>query len=118
QGGTRTHAGDLHELTKGLPLCFCAETEKQMHVLAHDEVGMERDLSTNGGQVVERAHRHVNLITDALHVDEHQRWKLFQQQAGYSADHTRRPRFIRYPAVEIPPRPSPPWAWQIAQARA
>ena len=52
---------------------------------------MKRDGVADRGQVIEGAHRHVDLVAHALHVDQHQRRKLFQQLARYPADHTSRP---------------------------
>src|SRR5690606_11217583 len=70
-----------------------------------------------GRQAVEGAHRHVELVGDTAHVDEHLRRMLADEPAGDAPDHTRRPRFMRRPAAEMAPSCAP-WAWQIAQASA
>jgi hypothetical protein len=38
-------------------------------ILAHREVGEQRDLLADGGQVVEGGHRGVDLVTDPVDVD-------------------------------------------------
>ena len=70
-----------------------------MRVLANDEMGEKRDALAGGRQVVERAHRHVDFVSDALNVEQKLRRILLEQYAGEAADHgeraSRRPRRIR-----------------------
>jgi hypothetical protein len=40
-------------------------------------------------QVVERAHRHVDFVAHAGHVQQHQRRGFFEQQAFETSDHAR-----------------------------
>ena len=58
-------------------------------------MGMQHHLRADSGEVIEGAHRHIDLIPHALHIDQYQRRKFFQQLATNSAYHTNRPRFMR-----------------------
>ena len=66
---------------------FAAEAEEEMRVLAHDEMSEEHDALARGGQVVERAHRHVDFVGDALHVEQDLRRVLLDEDSGEAADH-------------------------------
>ena len=59
--------------------CSVSEAVQQVRVLAHDEVREQRELRAVVGQVVERAHRHVDLVADAL-----------RRRAGSAAGSSRR----------------------------
>src|SRR6185436_11088587 len=86
-----------------------------MRVLAHHEMRMQRHGLAGGGKVVERAHRHVDLVADAGHIEQHLRGIFGYEGARKTTDHLDRPR--RYPFTEKSPS-LPPCAWQIAQASA
>src|SRR6185369_15870110 len=89
-----------------------------MRVFAHDEVREERHGLADARQVVERAHGHVDLVSHAGgHHDELGRI-LLRELARDAAEHESLPRFTRRPRVTMAPRPSPPWAWQMAHASA
>ena len=88
--GARADAGDLQQLPERAPLVVGAEAEEQVRVLAHDEVREQRHALAGRRQVVERAHRHVDLVGDALHVEQELRRILLEQGAGEAADHGRR----------------------------
>ena len=111
-----------------------AEAEEKMRILAHDEMREQRDLVAHIGQVVERAHRHVDLVGDALDVEQNLRRILFDERAGEASYHGRgsmRTGALSHAliqqaaaahAVATPgacrAKPSPPCAWQIAHASA
>src|SRR6185503_8623677 len=78
---------DLQQLTKRTPLVLRSETVQQVRVLAYDEVREERDALAALRQVVERAHRHIHLVRDALHIEQQLRRILFEQGAGEASDH-------------------------------
>ena len=63
--GARADAGDLQQLAERVALGLGREAVELVRVLAHDEMGVERDLGAGRGQLVERAHRHVDLVADA-----------------------------------------------------
>ena len=95
------------------------EAVQQMRILAHQQMGVQRDLRAGRGQLVEGAHRHVDLVADALHVDQHLRRMLLENGArtgGRSHEPpVAHPNTRRWQAL---PRPCPPCAWQIAHASA
>src|SRR5262249_53497863 len=66
---------------------FRAETVEQVRVFAHDEMGIQRDPLADCRQVVERAHRHVDLVAQALHVEHELRRILLDQYSGKTPDH-------------------------------
>src|SRR5439155_1637942 len=68
-------------------------------------------------QLVEGAHRHVELVGDAADVHQHLRRVLRGEPPSESADQTSLPLSTRKPFVESAPSLEP-WAWQIAQASA
>ncbi len=83
------------ELPERAPLVLGAETEQQMRVLAHDQMGEQRHALAGRRKVVERAHRHVDLVRDALHVEQELRRILLDEDSGESADHGARTLFGR-----------------------
>ncbi|MCY1364587.1 hypothetical protein D9M69_513970 [compost metagenome] len=87
QRGARAHAGDLDELAEGRPLLGGAEAVENLRVFAHDEVREQRHLRADVGQVVERAHRHVDLVADAVAVHHHLRGVALCERAGQFAYH-------------------------------
>jgi hypothetical protein len=58
-----------------------------VRVLAHDEMREQRDAFAVLRQVVEGAHRDVDFVRDALHVEQQLRRILFEQDAGEASDH-------------------------------
>src|SRR5471032_1435499 len=76
------------------------------------------DLTARRRQLIESAHRHVDFVADAVHVDDHLRRVPCDEFAADPADQTSLPRFMRNPAVASLPSPCPPCAWQIAHASA
>ena len=99
-------------------LAFGEEAVELVRVLAHDEMREQRHVRPGRRQLVERAHRHVELVAHAMHVDHDLRRLLRDELAGEPPDHTSLPWCTRKPAVATRPRPCPPCAWQIAQASA
>ena len=87
QRGARADAADLHELPERSPLVVGAEAEEKVRVLPDDEMGKEHDALAGRGQVVERAHRHVDLVRDALHVEQQLRRVLLDEDSGEATDH-------------------------------
>src|SRR5207244_2402391 len=81
----------------------------RMRVLAHHEVRVKRHRFAVRRQRVEGAHRHVELVGDAGHIDQHLRRMLGSELAREAADQRIRP-FLYFK----------PWlcAWQMAQASA
>ena len=73
-----------------------------MRVLAHDQVREQRKPVADVGQVVERAHRHVDLVGDALDVEQDLRRVLLQQGPGETADH----RVVAVAIARAPARPA------------
>jgi hypothetical protein len=69
------------------PLLLGAEPEQQMRVFADDEMSEERDALAGRGQVVERAHGHVDFVGDALNVEQNLRRVLLDEDSGETADH-------------------------------
>src|SRR5437899_4921047 len=85
--GPRADAVDFDELAKRTALVLAAEAIEQMRILAHDEMREQRDALAGRGQVVERSHRHVDLVRDALHVEQKLRRILLEKYSGQAADH-------------------------------
>ena len=75
------------ELAERAALVVAAEAEQQVRVLADDEVREQHDALAGGGQVVERAHRHVHFVRDALDVEQELRRVFLEQDARQAADH-------------------------------
>src|SRR4030095_13860134 len=71
--GACAYTGDADELAKGAALLEAGKAVERMSVFAHDEMGVERDGLARSGQPIERAHRHVELVAHAAHVEEHLR---------------------------------------------
>src|SRR5262249_62288482 len=93
----------------------------------HHEVREKHHALAGGGETVEGAHRHLDLVTDAGAIDGDLGRVLFEEDALDAADHaarlsparprrapTIRPRRRRYPEGAMPPRPGPPGPGQIA----
>ncbi len=59
-----------------------------MRILAYREVGVQRHLLADGGQVVEGGHRRIDLVTDAVDVDQQLRRLLVEDAAAQQADHS------------------------------
>ena len=97
----RADAVHLDELAKRAAFVFAAEAVQQVRVFPHDEVSEKRDALTRRGQVIERAHRHVDFVCDALNVEQELRRILFEQNAGKTADHWER---TFYANSKRPPR--------------
>ena len=85
----RADAVHLEKLAERAALTLGAEAEQQMRVLAHDEMREQRHALAVLRKVVERAHRHVHFIRDALHVEQELRGILFEQRAREAANHGR-----------------------------
>src|SRR2546430_1597139 len=114
----RPDAADFQQLPEGAALRLGAEAVEQMRILAHDEVGEQGDALAGCGQVVESAHRHLDLVADSARFHHDLRRVFLEKDAGEPPDHTSLPLFTRNPRVGIAPRPCPPCAWQMAQASA
>jgi len=65
QRGARPDAGDFHEQAKGGPLAVSQKAEQHLRVFADHEMREQRHLLAERRQVVEAAHRHVDLVADA-----------------------------------------------------
>ena len=81
QRGARADAGDAHQLAEGRALGLGGEAVQQLRVLAHDEMRQQRQRLADRGQAVEGAHRHVELVADAVHVQQHLRRRLRRQRS-------------------------------------
>ncbi len=68
-------------------LALAAEAEQQVRVLADDEMSEQHDARAGQRQVVEGAHRHVDLVADALHVEQDLRRVFLDEDSGEAADH-------------------------------
>jgi len=73
--------------TNDVALVGAQEPVEQVRVLAHHRLHQQRDARAGGGQVVEGAHRHVDLVADATDVDQHGRGVLFEERSAQSSDH-------------------------------
>ena len=65
------------------------------HSAAHQQVREESDLAARRRQLIESAHRHVDFVADALHVDDHLRRVPRDELAAQPADQMSLPRFMR-----------------------
>ena len=63
-------AGDADQLPEGATLRFAEETVEEVPVLAYREVGQQHHRGAGLGQVVDRTHRRIDLVTNAMYVDE------------------------------------------------
>src|SRR5882672_1577570 len=115
--GARADAGNADQLPKDAALLSRGEAVEVVRVLTHDEVREEAYRLAIGGQRVERAHRHVELVGFAADIDEHLRRMLRREPPGESADQMSLPLRMRSPRVARRPNCAP-CAWQIAQASA
>ena len=66
-----------------VPFGVGREPVKLMGIFAHDQVGEQRHLGARRRQVVERAHRHVELVTYALHVHQDLRRALLDRSDAF-----------------------------------
>ena len=87
QRRARSDAADLHQFAEGRALGGGEKAVQQLRVLAHHEMREQRHRHAQGGQVVEGAHRHVDLVADAVHVEHHRGRRLVDQRAAEPADH-------------------------------
>ena len=87
QSGAWADTGNLHELAKRRTLIVGQEAEQHLRVFADDEMSQQGDPLAERRQVVEAAHRNVDLIADAVHVDEQLRRRFFREGACQSSDH-------------------------------
>jgi hypothetical protein len=85
--GARAHAADLDQLAERLALRRGGKAIEQLGVLAHHEVGQQRDRLAEGGQVVEGAHGHADFIAHAMAIDQHVGRVLEAERAGEFSDH-------------------------------
>src|SRR5229473_4468186 len=115
--GARTDAGDADQLAERRALLERREAVQRVRILAHDEVREQAQRLAGCRQLVERAHRHIELVGDAADIDQHLRRVLRGEPPGEPADQTSLPFRTRKPFVESAPSLLP-WAWQIAQASA
>src|SRR6202162_5544841 len=83
-----------------------------MRVLAHHQMGEQRDGLACSRESVERRHRCFHFIADAVYVD-HQHRRLFDRQSAF--EKTNHPRLADR-SMEIRTRPRR--AWHTAAARA
>ncbi len=65
---------------EGRPFLGGAEAVEDLGVFAHHEVRQQRNPLAGMRQVVERAHRHIDLVTDAVAVHHHLRRIAFGQR--------------------------------------
>src|SRR5690606_13826974 len=78
---------DPDQQTEQAALGLGAEAEQQLRVLAHHHARKQRHPFAVRRQVVEGAHRHLDLVADALAVDQYLRRILLQQRPVYPSDH-------------------------------
>jgi len=83
----RPHAADLDQLAERLALGPGGKAVEQLGILAHHEVGQQRDRLAERGQVVEGAHRHADLVAHAVAVDQHVGRVLEAEGSGELSDH-------------------------------
>src|SRR6266567_633807 len=87
EGGARADAADLDELAKGTTLRLGAETEQQVRVLAYDAAREQGDRVAETRELVEGAHRNVDLVSHSVHVEQDLRRVFFDERSGKAADH-------------------------------
>src|SRR6185503_9904170 len=115
--GARAHAGNADQFAKRAAFFQRRKAVKNMRVLAHQQVGVQRHAVAGRGQVEEGAHRHVDLVAHAADFEQHLGRILGNELAGKTTDQTKRPFFtLKFFVSTLPNRP--PCAWQIAQASA
>ena len=109
-------AADLDELPERAPLGFGAETEEQVRVLAHNEMGEQRNALAEIRQIVESAHRHIDFVRDVLHIEQDLRRVLLYERSGQAADHERGAgsdaRIIAWPLGTSEQVPREPRFWR------
>src|SRR5471032_193130 len=87
QGHARAHARDLDQLAEHGPFGGIAKAEQQMRIFADGLVREQDHFFTHVGQIVKRAHRHIDFIADTLAIDQ-QLWRIFfKQSTGETAYH-------------------------------
>ena len=79
--------GNFDELSESGAFLGRAETVEQLSVFAHDEMRQKCHFLANVRQVVEGGHRNINLITDAVDVDQNFRRIFFEKCAANASDH-------------------------------
>ncbi len=87
QGGARTDSGNLQQLAKGKTFGLGAETKKDVGIFADGQMGQQAGLLSGRRQVVEGAHRHIDFVADAVHVEQDLRRVFLGQRAGEASDH-------------------------------
>src|SRR6266567_1067600 len=81
QRGAGADAADPDELPERPALVLGTKAEQQMRVLAHDEMCEQNDLVSQIGEIVEGAHRDIDLVGHPLHVEQDLRRILLDERA-------------------------------------
>ena len=63
------------------------KTVKKMAILAHGMMGQQAQFFADAGQIVKSAHGDVDVVTDAVHIQQQLGRIFFQQNAGQTTDH-------------------------------
>ena len=83
----RPDAGHAQQVPEQATLVLGGESVQQVRVLAHDEVRRELDLAADLRQPVEGRHGRLELVADAVDVDDERRRRLADQPAAQVTDH-------------------------------
>ena len=97
QRHARAHAADADKLAKRRALLLAGKAEKLVRIFAHRQMGEQADRLAQRGQVVKRAHGHIDLVANAVAIHQHLGGRFFKQCACQSADHgVSSKRFIKH----------------------
>src|SRR6185312_7972935 len=90
QRDARADAGHLLQVAEQRAFVIAQETVQRDGVFLVRVVGEQDHFLADVRQVVQRGHRHFQLVADAAHFDQHPRRPLGDQRAAQTADHRRR----------------------------
>ncbi len=72
----RTHAIEPDQFAKQLSPALVSEGIEQLRILTHNHMGMQGYLLAKRRQLIKRAHRRIQLVTNPLHIQQNM-WRLF-----------------------------------------
>src|SRR5690606_7938290 len=116
QGDLRADAADPLHVAEQAPLGLAGEAVQRHRVIPLRVVREQRDLLAQHRQLVEGAHRRLQLVAHAVDVDHQPRRRLVREHSPQASDH------LRLQAIfESMPRRralARTWAWVMAMASA
>ncbi len=87
QRSTRADAGDFDQLLEDVAFFRGAETEQDVRVLAYSQMREQHDFFIQARQIVERAHRHLDFVTDTVAIDQQLRRIFLKKNSGKTTNH-------------------------------